>query len=144
MLVCESEVIATLHTFYPFSHCYRFRYILLYCTMTRKDTINNKTIGETLLHFCGCVATHQRGNLRVADNVIADAMTRIYFTLFTGKYSDFDGAMLLEAQFMGLVDNLYTVSKHDLDFYKELGTLCREYAETIYHLHNEEAEIDYF
>lgn len=107
--------------------------------MTRKDAIDNKTLGETLLYFIGTVSSGMNTKFQPAEPIVRTALTHVYTNLFSTKVNDYDKAQTLDSLFHEMADNLHGLSISDVEFLRGCGMLCRDYADWLYHLANEEA-----
>lgn len=108
--------------------------------MFRKDAVANKTLGETLLYFICSVATNTNVKHSAPDSVTRTAMSMVHSHLFTGKTNDYDTAQTLDSAFTELAKTNTTLTFESQEFLLACAMLCHDYAETVYHLCNEEAE----
>ena len=107
--------------------------------MFRKDAIANKTLGETLLYFVTSVALRTNTKFSAQKWVMQDVATHIHTTLFNGNTNDAGSALTLAERFNEMAESASVLS-NSYSFLKACATLCEEYYETVYHIHNEEAD----
>lgn len=107
--------------------------------MKRKDTIANKTLGESLLFFVTSVALGTNAKFSAQKRVLQDVATHIHTTLFNKEYSDIDGALILAERFSGMSDDT-TINWNSHDFLRACATLCTEYYEIVHHIYNKEVD----
>lgn len=107
--------------------------------MYRKDAVDNKTLGESLLYFIGTVASGMNTKFNPDVTIVRSAYTHVYTTLFAKQVNDYDAAQTLDSLFFEMADTVPNLSILDVEFLKACGTICRDYAEWIYHISNEEA-----
>lgn len=106
--------------------------------MTRKDSINYKTLGECLLLYCTKVLTIQH-EMSPERRTVQTAVDTIMNTLFIDNTPCYDNAIKLSNEFNSAADMLSPESGCN-HFYYHLAQLCDFYAETIYELSNEEQD----
>ena len=67
-------------------------------------------------------------------------MTHVHTTLFKQQVDEVAAAITLAETFTNYAENDGTITICSYDFLNACAELCTEYAETIYHLHNEELD----
>jgi hypothetical protein len=107
--------------------------------MTRKDTIANMTLGETLQAAIIKSLTLTFTPVIFVESVIA-ATQMIQDQLFDGNTNDYDSAQVLSEKFETAAVLNYADNPMAQQLYSDLSELCDEYIESIYHLYNEESD----
>ena len=112
--------------------------------MSRRDVVENKTLGESLLYFICSVATGTHVQHHASATVCRTAMAMVHSHLFTPDCkSDYEQAQLLDTAFTQLAKTNLTLTFDEQEFLYKLAVMCYDYVDLVQWFDSQEAPLPF-